>query len=348
MKTTIADIARAAGVSKATVSRVLNDRIEGVGNGTRLRIKSLMAALEFEPCGMARGLATGRNRSIGLVIPDIADPFFPLLIRGIEDALRSQSYGLFLCDSDGDITKEKEHVRVLLEKRVDGVILSSTISDSDSQLDLLDKRSVPYVLLDRMIESRPSMAGVFADNRRGARMAVEFLLEMAPRRLVFLNGPEGLSVCKLRRCGVEDALALQTRAATTVVHVSGDYSVESGERALETLLGATGEKPGFEAVFAANDRMAIGAMRALRRHGVRIPQEVEVVGFDDIETSRLVEPPLTTVAQPAFAMGRESAGLLLCLIEGQEPPQRTIVLEPTLVVRETTRPRENRRQYGQF
>lgn len=337
MKTTIADIAREGGVSKATVSRVLNERAEGVGRLTRERIKSLMERMEFEPCGVARGLATGKNRSLGLVIPDVADPFFPMLIRGIEDALRDRGYGLFLCDSDQDISKEKQHVRVLLEKRVDGVILNSTISDSCSQLDLLDKRGVPYVLLDRMIEARPSMAGVFSDNRLGARLAVEFLLASSPRQLLFINGPEDLSVCKLRRLGVEDAFRDRGLNPSAILSTHGDYSVESGELAVSRLLDQSNQTLPFTAVFAANDRMAIGAMRSLKRRGIRIPFDVEVVGFDDIETARLVEPALTTVAQPAFAMGRESAQLLFCLIEGKVPPKRTIVLEPTLVVRESTR-----------
>jgi LacI family transcriptional regulator len=339
MKTTIADIAKEAGVSKATVSRVLNEREEGVGLETRLRVKAIMEMREFEPCGVARGLATGKNRSVGLVIPDIADPFFPLLIRGIEEALHHRGYSLFLCDSDRDFNRETEHLRVLLEKRVDGVILSSTDSNTDLQLDLLDKRSVPYVLLDRMIETRPSMAGVFSDNRKGARIAAAFLLKSDPRRLLFINGPEELSVSKLRKAGVEDALRLKGLDPASILCVNGDYSVESGERRVDALFGSGLESPGFDAVFAANDRMAIGAMRALKRRGFRIPENIEVVGFDDIETARLVEPPLTTVAQPAFEMGRESAELLLGLIDGKKPARRTIVLEPVLVVRKTTRPR---------
>jgi len=335
MRPTIADIAREAAVSEATVSRVLNERAEGVGADTRARVKAVMERLEFEPCGVARGLATGKSRSVGLVIPDVADPFFPLLIRGIEDALRRRGYGLFLCDSDLDIRKEEEHVRMLLEKRVDGVILNSTLSDCDCQLDLLDRRSVPYVMLDRIIEVRPTGAGVYVDNRKGARMAAELLLQGGARRLLFINGPEGLSVCKLRRLGVEDAF--RAASGPELVHASGDYSVDSGERAMELHLAA-GAAP-VDAVFAANDRMAIGAMRALKRHGLRIPEQVEVVGFDDVEPARLVEPPLTTVAQPAFAMGRRSAELLLALIDGKQPRIRMIVMEPALVVRGTTRPR---------
>jgi LacI family transcriptional regulator len=345
MRATIADIAKEAGVSKATVSRVLNERVEGVGAETRLRVKAVMERLEFEPCGVARGLATGKSLSVGLVVPDIADPFFPLLIRGIEDALRGEGYGLFLCDSGLDIEKEKESLRKLLEKRVDGVILNSTMSDCDCQLDLLDRRLVPYVLLDRMIEARPSAAGVYADNRKGARMAVEFLLGGGARRPLFINGPAELSVSKLRGAGVEEACRDGGLDLAALLRGEGDYSVESGERAVDSLLGSSGSKQGasrlpFDAVFAANDRMAIGALRALRRRGIGVPKEVEIVGFDDIEAAHLVEPPLTTVAQPAFEMGRESALLLLKLIEGKKPRKRAIVIEPVLVIRGTTRPRQ--------
>jgi LacI family transcriptional regulator len=344
MRATIADIAKEAGVSKATVSRVLNDAVEGVGSETRLRVKAVMERMDFEPCGVARGLATGKSLSVGLVVPDIADPFFPLLIRGIEDALRGEGYGLFLCDSGLDIEKEKEQVRMLLEKRVDGVILNSTMSDCDCQLDLLDRRSLPYVLLDRMIEARPQATGVYADNRKGARLAVEHLLGGGARRLLFVNGPAELSVSKQRRAGVEEACRGLGLDPAAMVYGEGDYSVASGERAVDALAGLSGSRQGasrlpFDAVFAANDRMAIGALRVLKRRGIDVPRDMEVVGFDDIEAASLVEPPLTTVAQPAFEMGRESALLLLKLIEGKKPRRRTIVIEPALVIRGTTRPR---------
>ena len=337
--TTIADIAKEAGVSKATVSRVLNGKAEGVGDATRLRVQAVIKKMEFEPCGLARGLATGKSRSVGLIVPDIADPFCPLLIRGIEDALRRRGYGLFLCDSDHDIRKEEEHVRMLLEKRVDGVILTSTISDCDCQLDLLDKRSVPYVLLDRSIEVRPSGAGVFVDNRKGAQLATKLLLNGSERRLLFINGPVDLSVSKLRKAGVEDACRERGIDPASILCGNGDYSVASGERVTAAFLGASGEEPPFDAVFAANDRMAIGSMRSLKMRGIRIPGEVEIVGFDDVEVARLVEPPLTTVAQPAFAMGRKCAELLLRLIDGEKPRKRMIILQPALVLRGTTRPR---------
>jgi LacI family transcriptional regulator len=336
---TIADIAKEAGVSKATVSRVINERADGVGDETRRRVKALIEARGFEPCGVARGLATGKSRSVGLVIPDIANPFFPLIIRGIEDALRERGYGLFLCDSDRDIKKEKEHVRILLEKRVDGVILSSALSDCDCQLDLLDRRSVPYVLIDRAIEVRSTAAGVFVDNRKGARMAAELLLDGGARQLLFINGAEELSLSKLRAAGVEDACRSRGIDPASILIAQGDYTMEGAERIVDGILGAASGKPPFDAVFAANDMMAIGALRSLKARGIRVPAEVEVVGFDDIEIARLVEPPLTTVAQPAFEMGRESARLLLKLIDGTKPRKRRIVMEPRLVVRGTTKSR---------
>lgn len=339
MRATISDIAREAGVSLATVSRVLNDKSEGVGAETRSRIKEIMERLEYEPCGVARGLATGKSRSVGLVVPDIADPFYPLLIKGAEDELRRRGYGLFLCDSDLSIDKEKEHVRILLEKRVDGVILDSTLSDCDCQLDLLEKRAVPYVLLDRAIETRSLAAGVYADNREGARIATAYLLDGGARRLLFIDGPAGLAPSKLRRAGVADAFKEKGMDPTMLLDAYGDYSTGSGEVAIDELLGSSGTRPPFEAVFASNDRMAIGAMRALKRRGFRVPEDIEIIGFDDIELSALVDPPLTTIAQPAAEMGRRSAELLLCLAEGNKPVRTVVMLEPTLVVRGTTRKR---------
>ena len=339
MRSTISDIAKEAGVSLATVSRVLNDKAEGVGTETRLRIKEIMERLEYEPSSVARGLATGKSRTVGLVVPDIADPFYPLLIKGAEDELRRRGYGLFLCDSDLDIDKEKEHVRILLEKSVDGVILDSTLSDCDCQLDLLEKRGVPYVLLDRSIESRASAAGVYADNREGARRAVAYLREGGARRLFFIDGPAGLALSKLRRTGVEDALLESGPAATSLMEAEGDYSLASGERVVDDLLDASGGEVPFDAIFASNDRMAIGALRCLKRRGIRVPEEVEIVGFDDIELASLVDPPLTTVSQPASEMGRRCAALLLLLTEGKPPTERTVTLEPKLVVRGTTRTR---------
>jgi len=337
MKTTISDIAKQAGVSKATVSRVLNDHAEGVGAETRARIKALIAETGFQPCGVARGLATGKSRSVGLVIPDIANAFFPPLVRGVEEALRQRGYSLFLCDSDRDVQKEKDNLRVLLEKRVDGILLSSTITDYDGRLDPLNERGVPYVLLDRIIDARGAGVQVYVDNRKGARMAMEYLIRGGCRRPLFINGEEGLSISRLRREGVEDACREAGTPACT--YRAADYTLAGAEALVDSLLdAASGELP-FDAIFAGNDMMAVGALRSLKRHGRRVPEDVEIIGFDDVEVARLVEPALTTIAQPAAAMGAAAAELLLRLIDGEKPLKRSKIMEPTLVVRQSTRPR---------
>jgi DNA-binding LacI/PurR family transcriptional regulator len=178
-------------------------------------------------------------------------------------------------------------------------------------------------------------------------MGVEYLLSGGARRIVFLNGPEGLSVSRLREAGVEDAFRAADLDVAPIARGSGDYTVESGERFVDGLLDANGptpvlsradSSPRFDAIFAANDRMAIGAVRALSRRGIAVPGTVEVVGFDDIELASLVEPPLTTVAQPAFEMGRHVARMLLQIIAGDRQ-LKSVMLDPMLVVRGTTRPR---------
>jgi len=338
MKITIAHIAERAGVSKATVSRVLNNRPEGVGAETRARIQKILSETGFQPSGVARGLATGKSRSIGLIIPDITNPFHPLLVRGVEEVLSRSGYSLFLCNSACDIVKEKEYVRILMEKGVDGVILNSSESDCDCQLELLDARGVPVVLLDRIIDGDSPRVGVFVDNREGARQAAAHLLSRETSSLVFLNGPVDLSQSVLRLAGIEDVLSEKGLSPPVLRVLNGDYSIDSGFRLTSELLdqGPPG-KPPFNALFACNDLMAVGALRALKQRGIAVPEQVEVIGFDDIELAHLVEPPLSTVAQPALEMGARSAELLLRLIDGTTPPPQTAIMKPKLVLRGTTR-----------
>jgi len=342
MKITIADIAEKAGVSKATVSRVLDNRPEGVGAETRLRIQKILCETGFQPSGLARGLATGKSRTVGLIIPNITNPYFPMLVRGVEDALNQSGYSLLLCNSNGDIVKEKNYVRVLMEKGVDGVVLDSAEPDCDCQVELLEQKGIPFVLLDRLVEGSVKRFGVVVDNRQGARLAAEHLSSREACSLFFLNGPAELSQSMLRRAGVEDVWREKALPADSLRVRSGDYSVESGYRLTREILdqAVSGCLP-FNALFACNDLMAVGAMRALKEKGISIPAQVEVIGFDDIELAHLVEPPLSTVSQPALDMGARSAELLLKLISGKMPRPKTLVMMPTLVLRGTTRaPRE--------
>jgi LacI family transcriptional regulator len=339
MKITIADIAEKAGVSKATVSRVLNNRPEGVGKETRERIQAIVRETGFQPSGVARGLATGKSRTVGLIIPDIANPFFPLLVRGVEVALSKAGYSLFLCNSACDILKEKDYVQLLMEKGVDGIILDSAESDCDCQLELLEKKGVPFVLLDRNIRGRDGSVGVFFDNHLGARLAAERFFARPECMLAFINGPADLSPFTLRLEGIREVMREKGVPEDRLKVLTGDFSLENGYQLISDLIAEARAGTGFRfnAVFTSNDMMAIGAVRALKDHGIAVPDEVEVIGFDDIEISRLVEPPLSTISQPGLEMGARSADLLLRMIEGKKPRPKTLVMKPGLVLRGTTR-----------
>lgn len=343
-RSTISDIAKQAGVSKSTVSRVLNNRPEGVGGPTRERIRKIMDETGFRPSAMARGLTTGQSRSVGLIIPDITNPFYPLLVSGAERALSEAGYSLLLCNSACDVKKEGEAIRVLIEKAVDGVILNSAGSASDAQARTLESVGIPIVLLDRVIGNRSSRYGVFVDNQLGAREAALHLLAREACSLVYINGPAQLSQSIERLSGVEAALREMGVAPDRLRILAGDFTLESGWRLTASLIEAqraerSDRRLAFNAIFAANDLMAIGALRALRQAGLAAPDDVEVIGFDDIEFARMAEPPLSTVAQPAQEMGAMSAELLLRLIAGQKPRRKTVLMTPRLVLRGTTRAR---------
>jgi LacI family transcriptional regulator len=341
MKITITDIAEKAGVSKATVSRVLNNRPEGVGAETRLRIQQIMHETGYQPSGLARCLVTGKSASVGVIIPDIVNPYYSMLVRGAEDTLKRAGYSLFLCNSDHDIVKEKEYVSILIEKGVDGIILDSAESDCDCQLELLDENNIPYILVDRMIEGPSNFAGVYVDNRQGGRLAASYFLSQPGCSLLFINGPIEFSQSKQRQDGVEDILREAGLPQKSLKIVYGDFSIESGFNLTAGLFadvrsGEGGRLP-FTSIFTANDLMAIGALRALKQAGILVPGQVEVIGFDDIELAALVDPPLSTISQPALEMGSRSAGILLQLMNGKKPRTKILTLDTRLTLRGTTR-----------
>ncbi|MDR3373371.1 MAG: LacI family DNA-binding transcriptional regulator [Ancalomicrobiaceae bacterium] len=336
-KLTISDIAARAGVSKATVSRVLNDRAEGVGPETRAHVRAILAETGFQPSAMARGLATGHSRSVGLIIPDVINPFHPLLVSGAEQALSAVGYSLFLCNTGSNGAKQGDYIRVLVDKRVDGVILDSVGFEAEAQVRLLEREGIPVVLLDCVIGDRASRYGVVLDNDHGVREAMEFLFRRPDRRLLYIGGPSDMSQSVDRRNSVERIAREWRLAGDQLTVLPGDFGLECGFRLVTELIGKQSGRPfPFNGVFAANDMMALGVLKALRRAGVSVPGEVEVLGYDDIEFARLIDPPLSTVAQPALEMGAASAELLLRLINNDKPRRKTVVMKPRLILRGTT------------
>ncbi|HBE77049.1 MAG TPA: LacI family transcriptional regulator [Firmicutes bacterium] len=334
MATTISDIAKCANVSKATVSRVINNKSEGVGEETKQKILNIIKEMNYQPSLIARGLVTKRIQSIGLIIPDIANPFFPQLARGAEDAALKRGYNLFLCNSDNSLEKEKNYINAFIKKSVDGVILTSSMSRSNIQCQMLKDSNIPFTLLDRYIEGMEQEAGVFLDNEEGAYRATSYLLKNGHVRIVFISGPFSVTTAWQRFQGFQKAHFDRGVPIDYQLIREGEYHLESGRKFVEQLL--TDNIP-FSAVFAGNDMIAIGALKALKKQHIKVPASVEIIGFDNIDLSALIEPALSTVAQPTYDMGALGAEMLIDLIEGQELQQNNIYLKPELIFRETTR-----------
>lgn len=334
MALTIKDIAKLANVSKATVSRVINNKSEGVGEETKARILEIIRNLNYQPSLIARGLVTKRTNSLGLIIPDITNPFFPQLARGVEDTALKHGYNLFLCNSDNNFEKEKQYLKAFIEKSVDGVILASSLSKSVSQCQLLKEKNIPFTLLDRYIEGMEQETGVFSDNQDGAYQAVNYFLQNGHRRIAFISGPLNIMTAWHRFKGFQKAHCDLGLEIDYDLVKEGDYQINSGMDFINQLLDSGKE---FTAVFAGNDMMAIGVLKALRSHRINVPKDVEVIGFDNIQLSSLIEPALSTVAQPIYDMGALGARMLINVIEGVELKENNLFLKPELLFRETTR-----------
>lgn len=331
MKVTIGDIAKMTNVSKTTVSRIINNKTEGFSAETKERILKLIEESNYKPSMIARGLVTKKTKSIGLIIPDITNPFFPSLVRGAEDYACKMGYHIFLSNSDTSIKKESEYLRAFIEKSVDGVILASNIS---SDYELLKQYNIPYILLDRHASSEDYNVGVFLDNIKGAYLATKLLLEHGHERIVFIAGSLSITTAADRLKGYKKAFEEKGKPLHDDLIAEGDYQIKSGYEITARLIE---QKKKFTAVFAANDLMAIGAIKALKARNIKIPEDVEVIGFDNIEVSQMMEPSLSTVTQPVYEMGARGAKMLIDIIEGKKIRKKKIILEPELVLRESTK-----------
>ncbi len=333
MKYTISDIAKLANVSKATVSRVINNKSDGVSQETAQRIRDLINELGYRPNSLARSIVNSNAKMLGLVIPDVNNPFFPQLVRGIEDYAYSCGYTVFLCNSDNDPKKEEQYLMSLIDKRVDGVILATTNSRSTS-LEQLNNYGVPFVLVDRPLNSASVDLGVYADNYKGVYTAVRHLIKNGNSRIAFLGGTKKIVTTSERFAGYRDALKDANIDLDKTLIKFGEYSIASGTQMMDRLIA---EKVPFTAVMAGCDLIAIGSVKALTRNGIIVPTECEVIGFDGIELSEIFDPSISTVVQPIYEIALESAKLLIGKINGDITSSRKIIVEPTLILRATTK-----------
>ncbi|APC09283.1 LacI family DNA-binding transcriptional regulator [Neomoorella thermoacetica] len=333
---TIRDIAKLANVSITTVSRVINNKDEGISEETRKRVLKIMDEMNYRPNTIARSMITRRTNTIALVIPDICNPFFPELARGVEDTANKYGYQLVLANTDGDPLKEENYIKVFQEKFVDGIIFTTQNNIEYHPIFFrLRQQKYPYVLIERYIEELDDIPGVYFANIDGACQATEHLIQKGHRKIVFISGPLKTTNARLRLQGFLKALQEAEIAPDYNLIVEGDYKMNSGYHAIKGLLEKGTNK--FTAIFAANDLMALGAQRALKEYGFKIPRDVSLVGYDNIFLTETMEPPLTTVEIPSYQMGVKATELLLMTINGDVKEKKRIVFNAKLIIRESVK-----------
>lgn len=327
---TIKDVARESGVSIATVSRVVNDT-GYVSESTRKKVEETVTRLGYSPNHFARSLSRGSTRIIGTVIPDISNPFFPAVARGIDDVLASNGYLLVICNTDNDEAQEEALVKALMEKRVDGIVFV-TGSREPGEIVRNVSSEVAIAVIDREVKGADCDV-VTCDSYKGAYEMTRHLIDGGHRRISFISGPVHLSTSQKRLAGFQAAMKDAGLDDKSPVYY-GDFRYETGYSIARDILAAP---QGATAVFAANDLMALGAMRHFLDAGVLVPAQMAVAGYDDIQMASVVRPSLTTVVQPAYRMGAVAAEVLLERLQrGAGPPFQVKVLDPTLVVRDST------------
>ena len=334
--TTIRDVARLAGVSPATVSRVLNDNPE-VGGIYRDRVKGAIAQLDYRPNGLARNLRRRATTVIGVIISDVANPFFTGMVRAIEDVAHAAGFSAVLANADEDLDKEVRYLEVAAAERMAGVVLSPA-SSKHTRIDVLAERGIPVVTVDRRL-STADVDSVVVANRRAARQATEHLIAEGCRRIGFIAGPAETSTAADRLAGYRQALRAAGRSADPALVVPGGFRIEGGHEATAALLSQPHRPDGL---VVANNLMTLGAMQCLIENAVNVPDEIAVVGFDDFAWATTLRPALTVVSQPIYDLGRQAAELLLRRIGGEQFPARQVVLPTTLMVRGSSQRRQSR------
>ena len=322
-------IAKLSGVSRSTVSRVINND-PNVSVVTREKVMQVVKRVNYTPNAAARGLAAGRTHVVGLVIPMgvaalFTDPYFPILIQGVSSACNAREYSVMLWLAEPEY--ERRMIRqIMYSGLVDGVIVSSMLLN-DSLVQALSDGDLPFMLVGRH-PTDTHASYVDADNIGGAREAVTHLLRLGRARVATITGPQNMIAGADRLAGYLAALRDRGVISDPGLIVEGDFTEAGGYRAMQQLLSRR-----LDAVFAASDIMAIGALRALREAGLRVPEDVAVVGFDDLPQSARTEPPLTSVRQPIYRLGATAVDSLLDLFEYPDSSPRRIVLPTELVVR---------------
>jgi DNA-binding LacI/PurR family transcriptional regulator len=325
----IYDVARESGVSAFTVSAVINNKSH-VSKKLRERVEAAILKLNYRPNLLARSLAKQKTHTIGMIVPDIVNPFFPMVVRGAEDAAQKNGYNLLLCNSDDNLEKEESALELLLSKRVDGILLTKAVKDFGPSLhQMIREVKIPIVLVMRT-SPKVSQDAVITDDYQGAYEAVRHLARSGRRRIGLMGGPQKVSNGKARWQGFKDALADSGLTYDPELVVEGDYRIESGYRGGHLVLS---HRP--DGIYVANYLMTVGLLKAAEEMGLRCPEDFGLVSFDDYPWLGIFRPKLTTVELPKYQLGYQAAELLLERIAGNRGRGVIRKLMPELRVRES-------------
>lgn len=331
MNPTIKDVAQKANVSIATVSRVLHN-LGGYSDKTKQRVTQTIEELKYQPNAIARGLINKRTQTIGVLFPDVSSAFSSALLHGIDEFVHDRDYSVMVCNTDQDGKRTLKYLQLLREKQVDGIIFSSEVLRKE-YYDMLESMKIPVVLVSSQTDFA-NVPYVKVDDYQAAYDAVHYLITKGHRKIAMISGTKGDPIAGTPRVeGYRKALEAHGIAFDSRYLVYGDFMYESGSRAMEAILRET---PEVTAVFAASDEMAIGALSIVTKHGLNVPEDISIMGYDDLRLARMVNPPLTTVRQPLSDIGMIASEKLIGMIESGETAKSQICIH-SIVERQTVR-----------
>ena len=310
-KVTMKDIAEKAGVTKATVSMVLNKKNVKISEETKRKIFKIAKEMNYIPNAIARSLTTNKTQTIGIILPDITNPFFSEMARAIEDTAHKLNYNVIVCNTDSNGKKEEKYIRLLIGKLVEGIIFITGEGDVDN-LEILKRNNVSFVLVDRYIDGNNDYPGVYCLNKLGVKQGVDYLISKGKKNIAFVAGGKKLSVSRQRIDGYIEAMKINSIDYSGLIF-EGDFTLEGGMKATEEIVSSNKK---IDAIFYSNDAMALGGLKVLKRRKIKVPEDISVIGFDNIKICSFIEPELTTISQPIYKMGKKACELLIEVIAG--------------------------------
>lgn len=331
MRSTIKDVAKAVGLSTTTVSLVLNNKPNRTSAAKREAIFQAAKDLDYRPNRIAVSMVTKETHTIGLILPDISNLYFSELAKVIEEECKKYGYTVLYGNTSDSVESDFEYLNIFIDSNVDAIIivLSASFNEADKVHfdNIIDNNNIPVIILDRSINDK-NKKSVLLDQQLGGYLATNYLINLGHRKIGCITGPKNVASANERLSGYILALSEADIPFDENLIVEGDFSVEGGARALPYLLGQS-----VTAVFASNDMMAIGVYRECSRFHLQIPQNLSVVGFDDIFLSEFLEPPLTTISQPIVQLAKETVNQILLLLRGETSDKEDVIFKPVLKVR---------------